>query len=1038
MDTQHILDYLDQPATGVAWLKSLRLTDPERGQANLVRIATQGVPLDLLTVICGQLEATLPRLSDPDMALNNLERFIQATRNPLAMSALFERDPETLPTLLEIFSTSQYLSDLLIRDPESYDILRMTDGAPVAREAVVAELINEVDTSPDEPAVMAALRRFKHRETLRIAYGDIVHDHSLETVTRQISYLADAIVEAAVQAAGRKAGSTRGTPLTASGQPARFTVLALGKLGGAELNYSSDIDLVLLYDEDGRTDGQRSVTNAEFYDQLARQMIRLLTESTELGSPYRVDMRLRPMGSQGPLVQNLQSMLHYYDVSGRTWERQAFIKARPIAGNQELGQEFLQALQPWIYRRYLSLADITGIKALKRRIEKQALREDADQRNVKTGHGGIRDIEFVIQFLQLVNGGTLPEVRTGNTLEAIKRLEQNQCLTFQERQLLEENYCFLRKVEHRLQLMSDLQTHLLPDDPEALDKLAIRMGFSSETDDPPRVAFLAELTGKGEVNHKILDHLLHDAFDDGTQTEAEIDLVNDPDPPRERIHEVLSAYPFQDIDAAYDNLMALATEKIRFLSTRRCRHFLAAIAPRLLEAIATTPNPDSTLVNLSQVSDSLGGKGVLWELFSFNPPSLNLYVRLCAACPYLSSTLTSNPGMIDELMDSLVLEHLPSLAMLERTLADLCRGAEDLDPILHSFKDAQHLRVGVRDILGKDAIEATHATLSDIAETCLKQITLYEFDRLTKKLGHPTIGHGPRTGQVCEMIILALGKLGGREPNYHSDLDVIFLYEADGSTVHARRNGQKSSTTNQHFFSELGQRIIKWANRMGPYGRLYEVDPRLRPTGRSGSLAVPIDEFRRYFAEGDAQHWERQALCKARVIFGSPEATTQAMSAVAEAAFGLSWRSEDARTIRDMRARLEETAGPRNLKRGRGGTVDVEFLTQMLQLQHGTADPQVRKPGTLEALAALHQRGYLSQEDFVTASAGYRHLRAVEARIRLMNAAGRHEMPEDSVELAKLAYLLDYDDPQALVIETSEVRCANRDLFERLVRRATR
>jgi glutamate-ammonia-ligase adenylyltransferase len=335
-------------------------------------------------------------------------------------------------------------------------------------------------------------------------------------------------------------------------------------------------------------------------------------------------------------------------------------------------------------------------------------------------------------------------------------------------------------------------------------------------------------------------------------------LVNDPDPPSERIEQVLGRYPFEDVQAAYENLMALATEKIRFLSTRRCRHFLAAIAPRLLAAIAATPEPDTTLVNLSRVSDSLGGKAALWELFSSNRPSLNLYVTLCAACPYLAGILTSNPGMIDELMDSLLVEHLPTLSMLEQTLAELSRGAEDLDPILHSFKNAQHLRVGVRDVLGKDDIRSTHAALSDVAEACLKQIAASEYAKLVDKFGEPTIlipsesepptpdalqqwqRFADRKGDVREPVVLALGKLGGREPNYHSDLDLIyliFLYEAGGNTL-GRQRGTHSSTTNGHFFSEFGQRVIRMMSHLGPHGRLYEVDARLRPTGKSGLLAV--------------------------------------------------------------------------------------------------------------------------------------------------------------------------------------------------------
>lgn len=1032
MEIERLQQYLDNPASATAWLKSWQLTDIRRGHANLVSMAVRGVTLDLLASMCDQLAVVLPTLSDPDMALNNLDRFVEAARNPLSLAALFERDAEALPTLLQIISTSQYLSDHLIRDKESYDLLRMTEGASLARQELIGDLVREVSRLTDEKGVMTALRRFKHRETLRIAYGDIVRGQPLETVTRQISYVADAVVEAALFAAQRKVAATRGMPHGVDGRPARLVVMALGKLGGEELNYSSDIDLILCYDHEGKTDGSKSQSNQEYFERVGHEMIRFISEATDLGTAYRVDMRLRPEGAQGRIAASLPAMLRYYDVYGRTWERQAYVKARPIAGDLALGNELLARLTPWIYRRYLSLADITGIKALKRRIEQQTHAAGADELNVKTGHGGIRDIEFVIQFLQLLNGGSLPEIRVGNTLASIVALEQAGCLTFQERSLLEENYRFLRKVEHRLQIMFDLQTHLLPEEPDEMRKLAIRMGFTNSPQRSALEAFSADLAAKTEVNRKILDHLLHDAFGEDAATEPEVDLINDPDPPAERIQEVLGQYPFRNVPAAYTNLMALATEKIRFLSTRRCRHFLAAIAPRLVAAIAATPDPDLTLVNLSHVSDSLGGKGVLWELFSFNPPSLHLYVRLCATCPYLAGILTSNPGMIDELMDSLRLEGLPTLEQLQKTLADLCRGAEDLDPILHSFKDAQHLRVGVRDILGKDDITATHRALSDIAETCLRQIIQAEYARLAEKYGQPTVAEGDRAGEPSELVILALGKLGGREPNYHSDLDIVFLYDFDGSTVHTRRGVRTTTTSNQHFFSELGQRVIKLTSHLGPFGRLYEVDPRLRPSGRSGTLVMPIEEFSRYFAAGEGQLWERQALCNARVIYGSPRIKQMALDAVAEAAFGPEWQPEQAAEIRQMRLRLQATASPRNLKRGVGGTVDVEFAVQMLQLRYGGEHPELRVPGTLAALDALHAAGFLSTDDYEYFSQSYRHLRSVESRIRLMNSAGRHELPTDEMELRKLAYLLNVPDTATLLAQTEEYTQQNRLRFERL------
>ncbi len=923
----------------------------------------------------------------------------------------------------------------------------MTEGRPVAREMLVDELVSAERALGNEEDVLAALRRFKRRETLRIAYGDIVQGLPVSQVTRQISYVADAIVEAALDFVRRKIGEKYHKRHGQEFVRPQFVVLALGKLGGLELNYSSDVDLMFLYQSSEAAGARGEIESQDYCQRVSQDLIRLLTEKTDLGFAYRVDLRLRPEGNQGAVCSSVESALAYYDNRGRTWERQAYVKARPIAGDLQLGREYLARLSSWIYRRYLTLADITGIKALKRRIEARALDKGVSKSNVKTGHGGIRDIEFVIQFLQLLNGGSLPSVRTGNTLDAIDRLEQAGCLTHQERSLLEENYSFLRKLEHRLQIMYDLQTHQLPTAKNELGKVARRMGYVGTPHVPALKAFQTDYELRTELNRKILDHLLHDAFGEDADTEPEVDLVNDPNPQAETIDRVLGRYPFEDKRAAYANLMSLAHESIPFLSTRRCRLFLASIAPRLLSAIAKTPDPDATLVTLSRVSDSLGGKAALWELFSSNHPTLNLYVTLCAACPYLSSILTSNPGMIDELTDSLLIEKLPDLPLLERSLVELTRGAEDVEPILHSFKDAQHLRVGVRDILGKDKIEATHAALSDIAEACLGQIIADETSRLMDKLGEPQIDEPPepsaeaiasdwhpdidRVGQPCEFIVLALGKLGGREPNYHSDLDLVFLYEAEGHTVVGRR-GQNGSTTNNHFFSELGQRIIKRANHFGPYGRLYEVDPRLRPTGRSGALAVSLGEFVRYFQAGDGQLWERQSLCKARVIAGSPQVVERAMAAVVAATYCRPWQAANAAEIRAMRLKLQESASPRNLKRGAGGTMDTEFVVQMLQLKHGLEMPEVRTSRTLAGLNALERAGCLETAAAEFLCEAYRFQRSIEARIRLMDSSGRHEFPAAPKELAKLAFLLGYGNAEQLGKEVGETFAQVRDTFSQV------
>ena len=1059
LDAAAVRRWLDDPDAAAAWGRAAGLADPQAAHRALIGLAGHGLTFDLLAALAARLAVRLPETPDPDRVLATLERFFCAVRSPLAAAALFERDPHALDTLLEIFAASPYLAEIVIADPHPWEQVRLGRGRPEKREALAAALAAELavpgqsvpwpsstrqsphpaaaDLSrslpgapepPGAPAAdpevaMRALRRFKRRETLRIAYGDIVGGQRLETVTGQISHVADCIVAAALRVAVDRVERQRGVPRGPDGAPATIAVLALGKLGGCELNYSSDIDLVFVHSADGRVAGPKPCTNQEFFDRVAQETVRLLAEPTDLGACYRVDLRLRPHGTAGHASLALEPMLLYYEQAGRTWERQAWVKARCVAGDAGLGARLLAELEPWVHRRWLSGADISGIKALKRRIEQRSIREGTDAADVKHGRGGIRDVEFTIQFLQLLGGGDAAALRAGNTLEAIRRLAAAGGLTDQEREILERTYTLLRTVEHRLQILYDRQTHVVPADDSELGRLAARMGYGVAG----RERLRRELAEATALNRRILDHLLHDAFPDDAAPEPEVDLVLDPDPAPAFVHEVLARHGFRDVPQAHRGLVALGEEKVRFLSTRRCRHFLAAIAPALLTAIGRTPDPDATLANLGAIADSIGGKGVLWELFSFNPASLDLTVRLCSSSPFLARLLVSNPGMIDELLDSLLVERLPTPAALEASLEELCRGAVDVDAILHAYKASQQLRVGVRDMLGRQDAETTTAALSGIAEALVRVVMRREERLLEDRLGVPP----GAAGGPAAPVVLAMGKFGGREMNYASDVDVIFLYDHDGSVVPPR--GRAGGTSNAHFFGELAQRTMRIFNTFGPQGRLYEMDSRLRPSGKSGPPAVSLDDFARYFAaDGPAAIWERQALVKARPVVGPPEAVARVEEIIVAATFARQWTAAEVEAIRRMRYRMEQGARTGNLKRGPGGVVDIEFIVQMLQLVHGGREPAVRAPETLRGLVALHAAGFVTAERFAFLERAYRTLRSIEGRLRLLDAAARHDFPTAPDEQRKLAHLLGYDRPDALVQDVQATTARTRAEFERI------
>jgi glutamate-ammonia-ligase adenylyltransferase len=1070
---------LDSPQAARPLLAGWNLRDLDRAGRNLAAIAGHlGPEAAPLAAPLGRL---LPRTPDPDMALNNLERFFAYPGAPALVGALLDNRGRALEVVLQLFGTSQMFSDLLAQHPDYLDMLRV----PLRKSPSPAELrdglLADIGAAHEDSAVLRAFRRFRHRQLLRIGTNDIIRDRPLEEITRDISRVADVALDVALDVARRTASRRFGEPFTGAGRPIGVVVLAFGKLGGEELNYSSDIDLMFVYAEEGQTRGKRiaSIPCDEYFEHVVRELIRLLAAPTDHGQAYRVDLRLRPEGQRGPLARSLASTLAYYDSLGRTWERQALIKVRPVAGDLELGQRFLQAIESFVYRKYLSFAEINEIKVLKRRIEQKATQAGNGDTEVKTGRGGIRDIEFTIQFLQLLNAGDLPELRQRNTLLALQALEQAGCLTDQEYRVLDDAYRFLRKTEHRLQLLFDLQTHLLPENEDELRKLALRMGYGARREDPrpeertrkrkgrpqalrpdeaearaapaapprdPAAAFQHDYQEKTGPTRHILEHLLHQAFADGEGAEPEFDLLLDPNPDPETARAVLGRYPFRDVLAAYNNLVQLGQEA-PFLSPRRCRHFLASIAPALLRAVAETPDPDMALLNLEKVTASLGAKTVLWELFSFNPPSLKLYVDLCAWSQFLSEILINNPGMIDDLLDSLVLNQPRALAELRQELAQLCRGATDLEPILHSFQDKELLRVGVRDILGKDTIRQTTAALSDVAETILAQVAAPQEAPLARRYGQPILIEGPRAGQPCRFVILALGKLGAREMNYHSDLDLMMIYEGDGRTAPLPGAGKFDvfePTDSFHYYTELAQRIIKATSQQGPLGRLYPVDMRLRPTGKSGSLVLPLCEFRRYFTtggespahpEGSAQLWERQALTRARVVFGDEEFGREVQAAVGEGAFGLAWRADWVDEVVAMRERLEASRPARDLKRGPGGLADVEFLVQLFQLHHGRDICALQASNTWAALAALRDAGLLTPAEHHALQAGYDFLLRVQSRLRIVHNRSLDAVPEAAEEVEKLARRLGFDSGARLRAELEGHRARVRGLFRALVER---
>lgn len=1020
-------EFLDSLERARPWLASLGFRDVAAAHRSFVRLAQQGVPLDLLDNLRRDLAQFLPGSADPDMALNNLERFLGNVRSPLSMLTFLERKPHSLAVLIQLFSTSQYFSEVLIESPDTFDFLWEHGSAALdpalLRDEILAE-VRAVDFENEH--VLDVLRRHRSRELVRIGFRDIVLGEPLDRITKSVSDLADCLTQAALAVAYHHQEQLAGEPRGTDGNYSRLVVLALGKLGGQELNYSSDIDLLLVYDDDGMTDGRgrrgEPISNADFFANVVRELVHLLSANTPRGIAYRIDLRLRPHGHRAALCMSLEQTLAYYERHGRTWERQMLVKARPIAGSMRLGETFLRRIEPFVYRRYLSFVEINEIKAIKAQIERKATNQGRDKINIKTGRGGIRDIEFVVQFLQLLHGGVQKDLREKNTLRALKQLLLLGCLNPDEHAALETAYRFLRKAEHRLQFMFDLQKHTLPESAEELDKLALRLGYISGSGVRPGEEFLCDLEAITSRNRAILRHLMTDLFAEEASLEGrapETDLILDPEPHEGRIEQVLGGYAFRDVKGAYKNLMLLGEEEIPFLSSARCRHFLAAVAPDLLKAISEAADADMALVNLEKVTASLGAKGVLWESLSHNPPLLRLYVNVCASSQFLSEILINNPGMIDELLETLITNRVPRRDELAAELARLLKGATDVAPILHSFKSTMQLTIGVLDLMNKRTVRETTRSLSDLAEVTLKAVCDHHWNRLVEKYGIPTV-QGERE-RPCGWALIGLGKLGGQELGYHGDLDVVLLYEADGQTSSGKdaRGARAEPVGNFDFFTELLQRVVRTAGELTPSGKLYSIDLRLRPTGRSGALVSPIAGFTRYY-DRDAAVWERQALARGRFLLGDASLAPDVQRILFETVTGGEWTANTVDELVRMRNRLESSRSTEDLKRGVGGQADVEFAVQAAQLRHGRSIPQIVTPNIWEALERIEEHEVWPEPRCRIFAHGYTLLRAIECRLRIVYNLARNEAPVDPREQDKLAHRVGCSSGKALLEDLRE------------------
>ncbi|MFI4948601.1 MAG: bifunctional [glutamine synthetase] adenylyltransferase/[glutamine synthetase]-adenylyl-L-tyrosine phosphorylase [Alphaproteobacteria bacterium] len=870
--------------------------------------------------------------------------------------------------LAAIFGNSPFLSRLAVAEWQFLTRIVEEDADPVLEEIVTATETRD-ERGENRASLMRRLRIAKRRVSLLAAVAEFTGSWSLEQQMNALSRFAEAAIGAAVRDPLRAAAANGSLAPIDPEDPEKgsgLIVLGMGKLGGRELNYSSDIDLILLYDSPG-VPGLAQEGAQSLFGRIARDMVRILDERTGDGYVFRTDLRLRPDPRSTPLAISVAAALSYYESVGQNWERAALIKARPVAGDRRAAQRFLAELQPFIWRKHLDFAAIEDIHSIKRQIEahKGGGRIAVEGHDIKIGRGGIREVEFFAQTQQLIWGGRLRRLRVAPTCMALRALAASGRIDQRTADTLIDDYRFLRRVEHRLQMAEDAQTHRLPADPDGIAGLANFLGV------PGRDHFAAELRAHlGSVEKHYAE-----LFEEAPSLSGPGNLVftgaeDDPD-----TLDTLARLGFADPARVAAMVRDWHHGRIRATRSQRAREILTEFVPELLRVLGATAHPDTAVLRFDQFLSRLPAGVQLFSLFYANPGLFSLVADIMAEAPLLAERLAQRPALLDAVLTAEFSAPLPDRAGLAADLASALEGARDfadrLD-LLRRWAGERRFQVGVhllrRDIEG----ERAGAAFADIAETALAAL-------LPAVVGDFTRVHGAVPDGA--FAILAMGRLGSREMTLASDLDLILIYDAPPESPGSR--GPRPLALSA-YYARLSQRLISAIDAPTAEGRLYEVDMRLRPSGESGPIASSLAAFAQYQRDS-AWTWEHMALTRARPIAGDPILCERIAAAVAVALRAPRDRRRLLCDVADMRGRIAETLprpSPWDLRNRRGGLIDLEFTVQYLMLRELARAPEVLQRETGLAIAALGAMGALppqGEQELGDALSLLRHLRTLLA-----------------------------------------------------------
>ncbi|MFW6081199.1 MAG: bifunctional [glutamate--ammonia ligase]-adenylyl-L-tyrosine phosphorylase/[glutamate--ammonia-ligase] adenylyltransferase [Desulfosalsimonas sp.] len=844
----------------------------------------------------------------------------------------------------KVFAFSEYVARQCIRKPalfvdlaESGDLERLYTTGEYQRRVKAAAA-----AASDEAALSAGLRRLRHREMVRIAWRDLSGKADLFETMAELSEFADACVSEVVKFLHPLLSRRLGQPVDPEGTPQQLVVFAMGKLGGNELNFSSDIDLMFAYPETGDTaGGEKQVSNEEFFTRLARRLIDVIGKSTPEGFVFRVDTRLRPYGDAGPLVMSFDAMESYYQSLGREWERYALVKARVVAGDFDRGKEFLKRLRPFVYRRYLDYGTFESIRDMKRKIVREVARKGLEN-NIKHGYGGIREIEFFGQVFQLIRGGIDSAYTERSILKVLRVMYRDRGISRQVYEELVSAYTFLRNTENRLQMHDDMQTHTLPSDPEAFFRLAASMGFENGEE------FLEKLRDHMSRVHFHFNELLTpEAGENESESKKNLENVWFSPDDEEQNREQLISSGFDEPDDVMRLLSDFRQKAGLGRDGNLAEDRINRLMPRVLSSAAETERPSVVLKRIMPLLDSILNRSCYISLLLENPGALGHLVQLAGISPWIVSFLSSHPLLLDELLDLRSLyAPLSRKDLAEELQQRLSRLPED-DPEyqmdeIRVFKQVNTFRIVAADVTGHLPLMKVSDRLTYLAETVLEKTLHLTWRQMVERYGRPSEVEGD-PGEIG-FAAVAYGKLGGYELGYSSDLDIVFLHTAKpGQTT----GGRLRPIDNSEFFVRLGQRIIHFLSAPTAAGKLYEIDTRLRPSGNAGILVSRINAFEEYQRENDWV-WEHQAVIKARPVVGDTGVASRFDRIRKEVIAMKRDPASLAESVLEMRSRMRKARAPKrkgsfDLKQDPGGIIDIEFLVQFLILCHGSDYEELRR-----------------------------------------------------------------------------------------------